>query len=331
MSFDGALPLIVALVATVAATALTAVLWDRWRLPARAGAGLLVLACVAAAAGLQVNRLTEAYPDAPAPQGPETPEQAAAAGSQLLSVTVPGVASHLDLLMYVYLPAAYRTGTGRFPVIEATHGFPGSPRTWTRRLDVQKVLDTEIEAGRMAPTIVLFPTQTPRQLLDTECTDLRAGPRTETFLTQDVPAFARARYRVRTDRAGWGLTGYSAGGYCAINLLLRHPDQYAAGASMSGLSAPGIKIGDGTENTFNNAAWRLRHLPSPAVALWLGWAADDKSTRVSSTTIASLARAPMAVTTAVLAHGGHNEAVWLQMEGPAFDWLSAHLARPLPG
>jgi hypothetical protein len=29
-------------------------------------------------------------------------------------------------------------------------------------------------------------------------------------------------------------------------------------------------------------------------------------------------------------HGGHSHAVWKQMEGPAFDWLSAHLARPTP-
>jgi hypothetical protein len=34
------------------------------------------------------------------------------------------------------------------------------------------------------------------------------------------------------------------------------------------------------------------------------------------------------VVTATLPHGGNSHAVWRQMEGPAFDWLSAHLARP---
>jgi hypothetical protein len=34
------------------------------------------------------------------------------------------------------------------------------------------------------------------------------------------------------------------------------------------------------------------------------------------------------VTTAVVAHGGHSDAVWRAMEAPAFDWLSSWLARP---
>jgi hypothetical protein len=41
-----------------------------------------------------------------------------------------------------------------------------------------------------------------------------------------------------------------------------------------------------------------------------------------------MVHAPMSVTTAVVARGGHSDAVWLQMEGPSFDWLAAHLARP---
>jgi enterochelin esterase-like enzyme len=278
-----------------------------------------------AAVALQLNRMTEAYPSPPA----SDPPPALATGSRMLTVTVPGRRSKLDLTMYVYLPAAYRTGHERFPVIEALHGYPGSPRTWMRKLDVQSYLDQEITAGRMAPTVVLFPFQTPRQLLDTECTDLRGGPRAETFLTADVPAYARAHYRVRTDRAGWGLTGYSAGAFCAINLALRHPGEYAAAASLSGYAEPGIVIGDGSEKTTNNPGWRLRHLPQPDIALWLGWAADDKLVSADSRRMAAESHRPLSVTTAVVAHGGHSSAVWRRMEPPAFDWLSAHLARPL--
>jgi enterochelin esterase-like enzyme len=232
--------------------------------------------------------------------------------------------------MYVYLPPGYdRDPRVRFPVVEATHGFPGSPKTWLRRLDVQGYLDQEIAAGRMAPTVVLFPYQTPKQLLDTECTNLTDGPQAETFLTEDVPAYAKAHFRVRTDRAGWGLTGYSAGGYCATNLLLRHPGEYAAAASLSGFGQPGIKIGDGSEDTTNNDAWRLRHLPQPAAALYLAWAADDTPSRRESLRLARLAHAPFEVTTGALAHGGHSDAAWEAMEAPAFDWLSDHLARPV--
>lgn len=328
-------------VAVLAVAALLALTWDRrgrvWRV------GLLVVSVlvVAGTAGLQLNRMTEAYPSWAAlfGQAPRHPAPAAAklaageapvrGGSRVQAMTVPGPASGLSLQMYAYLPAAYATSPRtEFPVIEATHGFPGTSATWVRTLKAQHYLDTEIAAGRMAPTVVIFPMQTPKALLDTECTNMVHGPQTETYLTTDVPAYVRAHFRVRADRGGWGLIGYSAGGFCTNNLLLKHPDRYAAGASLSGYASPGIAVGDGSENTYNNPAWRLRHLPQPAVALWLGWAGDDKSTRRDSLLLASLAHAPVRITTAVVAHGGHSHAVWREMEAPAFDWLSAQLARP---
>lgn len=307
-------------VLSLAAVLLTAVLlaagWNRACVIGRTGLVLLSVLSVVGAVGLQVNRLTEIFPSV---------VKDADGGSQLLRVTVRGA---LSLPMYVYLPAAYRTGDDRYPVITVFHGFPGTPEFWLRDLDAQSILDREIDAGRMAPTVVLFPNQTPDALRDTECTDLRDGPQAETFLTVDVPAFVRAHYRVRTDQAGWGLAGYSAGAFCAINLLLRHPDRYAAAASLSGYAEPGIDIGDGSQNTTNNPMWRLSNLPQPPVALWLGWADDDLESARESRRLAAEVRAPLEVTTAVVARGGHNSTVWRLMEAPAFDWLSAHLAAP---
>jgi enterochelin esterase-like enzyme len=330
----------------VAVAVLLALTWDRrgkvWRSALFAVSVLLV----AATAGLQLNRMTEAYPswaallgdthrhatssDSEADDDGGTASPAAGAGhGRIVSQTVAGPASKLTLAMYVYLPAAYdRSPRMRFPVIEATHGYPGTAVTWLRKLRVQHYLDDEIAAGRMAPTVVIFPMQTPKALLDTECTNLVHGPQTETFLTSDVPAYVRSHFRVRTERGAWGLIGYSAGGFCTNNLLLKHPDRYSAGASLSGYVTPGIKVGDGSENTYNNVAWRLQHLPQPTVSLFLGWAKDDKHPRQDSLRLAALAHSPIQVTTATVAHGGHSHTVWLEMEGPAFDWLSAHLARP---
>jgi enterochelin esterase-like enzyme len=330
---------------TLAAALTWALTWDRWGRIWKAAVVAVSVLAVAATAGLQLNRLTEAYPSwsaligrasrpatATDPEGApgSSPNTAARLGqSRMLSYTVAGPASGLTLPMYVYLPPGYGTSAGvRYPVIEATHGYPGTADTWLRKLHVQHYLDAEIAAGRMAPTVVLFPMQTTRALLDTECTDLVHGPKSDTFLTTDVPAFVDANFQVRTDRGGWGLIGYSAGGFCSNNLLLRHPDRYVAAASLSGYASPGIAIGDGSENTYNNPAWRLEHLPQPAVSLFLAWANDDRTTRRDSLRLAALAHYPMQVTTAVVAHGGHSHAVWEQMEPPAFDWLSAHLARP---
>jgi S-formylglutathione hydrolase FrmB len=337
MKIDGLTILVLGLVAVAASAVALALCWDRIGVVGRTGIATACVLSVALAAALQLNRLIEAYPSWSALTGVSSSAAPAApavaprdiTGSRIIGVHVTGKASGLTLPMSVYLPPGYDRGRHRrFPVIEALHGYPGSPHTWTRRLNVRAWLTQEIDAGRMAPTVVLFPYQTPKQLLDTECTNLAHGPQAETFLTRDVPAYAKAHLRVRTDRAGWALIGYSAGGFCATNLALRHPAEYAAAASLSGYSNPGITVGDGSEKTTNNDAWRLTHLPQPATSLYLAWAADDPPTRRASTMIARLAHAPLTVTTAVVAYGGHSDAAWQKMEAPAFDWLSAHLARP---
>jgi S-formylglutathione hydrolase FrmB len=357
MSIDGIGAVIAGVGLALAVTAALALLWDRARVFGRLALVVAVVLSVAGSAALELNRLTEAYPSWSAlagretgarpagPPGPVAPVAAPRAGvpaetliglpgkGRLETYLVPGPVSRMSMPMSVYLPAAYFTPEGQasdFPVIEALHGYPGTPESWIRRLDIAAHLDREIAAGRMAPTVVLLPYQTPQRLLDTECTNLAGGPQSETYLTEDVPAWARGHLRIRTDRAGWGLTGYSAGAFCAMNLILKHPGEYAAAASLSGYPGPGITIGDHSEKTTNNIAWRLEHLPRPAVALWIGWADDDAGARNGSRRIAALAKAPITAVTAVVPRGGHSHAVWKQMEGPAFDWLSAHLARPVP-
>lgn len=341
MSIDGPFPVLAGLALLVAATGLLAVAWDGRRALGRTALLALVVLAVTGTAALQVNRITAIYPTWSALVGsagdgaparlPATPTPGS---GRLVRVTVPGPASGLTMPMTFYLPAAYDTPAGRrlrFPVVMALHGYPGTPESWIRRLDIAGHLDREIAAGRMAPTVVLLPYHTPRRLLDTECTNLTGGPQAETYLTRDVRQWAVAHLRIRADQAGWGLIGYSAGGFCAMNLALKHPHLYAAAASLSGEPAPGIRIGDGSEHTTNNIAWRLTHQPPPPISLYLGWAADESRARLGSQQVARLASAPLTVTTAVVAHGGHSHATWRTLEGPALDWLSARLARPAAG
>jgi enterochelin esterase-like enzyme len=342
MSPDSAATLWVVIAAAVLAAVAVGALWSvgrgRTRLAVRASA-LAVCVSLAAASGLVwVNRLVDVIPDWASLVGgvgtvavPAT-DASASGGGRVISFTVDGTHSGLRLPMYAYLPAAYRTHpSARYPVIEALDGYPGSPMGWLRALRVVRVLDGEIAAGRMAPTVVLFPYQTPSASLDTECTNLVGGPQAETFLTVDVPAVASARLPVRPDPAAWGLIGYSAGGYCTTDLLLRHPGRYEAGASLSGYLSPGIKIGNGTENTTYNDVWRLRHLPVPAVALYLACARNDVTSLRQTDALMHAAKAPLSVTTALAAGGGHNGRSWQAMMAPAFDWLSGWLAKPLPG
>jgi enterochelin esterase-like enzyme len=325
---------------TAAAVAVVAIVvfslvWGTGRVLVRTVAGLLCVVSAAAAGLAWANRQVDAYPTWSSLFGSsaavDTPVSSGKAGAgQIRTLTVDGPASGLRLPVHVYLPPGYSDdGSTRYPVVEALHGYPGSPTNWIKRLDVATVLNHEIRAGRMAPTVVLFPYQTPDPLLDTECADLVGGARAETFLTQDVPAAVRARFPVRADAAGWGLIGYSAGGYCATDLVLRHPDEYTAAASLSGYATPGIAIGDGSEHTTYDDLWRLAHLPVPAVSLYLASARTDRAPLRDTRALARAARAPLSVTTAYIDGGGHNVQTWQAMEAPAFDWLSTQLGRPI--
>lgn len=345
MSLDSTATEVTAVAVAIAAVVALSVVWglgQGWRrLLLRVAAAALCLLSAASAGLLWVNRQVDVYPtwaslfgstaDVDVPVAEISTGAVVSSGAgQIRMLTVSGQASHLTLSVYAYLPPGYSdSGTTRYPVIEALHGYPGSPTSWIKRLGVAKILDREILAGRMAPTVVLFPYQTPDPLLDTECTDLVGGAQAETFLTRDVPAAVRARFHVRADPAGWGLIGYSAGGYCAADLALRHPGEYAAGASLSGYAEPGIKIGNGTENTLYNDLWRIRHLPVPAVALYLASARTDGAPLRDTRALARAAHAPLSVTTSYIDGGGHNVQTWQAMEAPAFDWLSTQLGRPI--
>lgn len=344
MSIDSLAVQLTAVAVAVLAVVTLSLLWGRgqgWpRALLRTATVVFCLLSSTSAGLLWVNQQVDAYPtwsslfgsngDADAPTTTTATSHGTAGGGQLLTLTVPGHFSGLTLPIHAYLPPGYRDdGSTRYPVVEALHGFPGSPTTWLNRLDAAKILDHEVLAGRMAPTVVLFPFQTPDPLLDTECTDLVGSAQSETFLTRDVPAWARTRFHVRTDPAGWGLIGYSAGGYCATDLALRHPEEFTAAASLSGANTPGIKIGNGTENTLYNDLWRLKHLPIPAVALYLASARSDGAPLRDTRALAQAARAPLSVTTSYIDGGGHNVQTWQAMEAPAFDWLSNELGRPI--
>lgn len=336
MSPDSLATQLLALAATVAAAVGLSVGWGairHWLRPLAVTGCLLTLTATTL---IWVNRQVDSYPTWASLSGSTTGEAASipragrTGDGQIVKLTVAGRSSKLTLPVYAYLPPGYAASpTTRYPVVEALHGYPSSPVQWLKGFAVASVLNREIDAGRMAPTVVLFPYQTPRPMLDTECTNLVNGAQAETFLTVDVPAYARAHLPVRTDPTAWGLIGYSAGGYCATDLALRHPTEYTAAASLSGYATPGIAVGNGTERTTYNDLWRLEHLPIPAVSLYLSCAMTDRGTLRDTQALAKTARAPLTVTTSYIKGGGHNAGTWQAMEAPAFDWLSNSLARPV--
>jgi len=344
---------IIAGLVAVAAAAATAWSWDRirrwWRWPMRAVAVSLCLAAAAAVAAVAVNRELELYTtwsevsrgEQLATDGALEGAEATPAdrrGSRIVRFVVPGRSSGITMASYAYLPLGYDSAPQvRYPVVEVLDGFPGSPHSWLKGLRAQEVLDQEIAAGRMAPTVVVFPYQTPDPTHDTQCVDAVGGLRIDTFLTSDVRVAVAALLRVRTDRAGWGLIGYSEGGFCVANLALRHPNLYAAAASLSGYFEPPTAAlmgdlfrGDVRIRNQNSPLWRMRNLAPAAVALYAACSRDDRQSVEQIQQLAATVRPPLRLTTSFVAQGGHTAITWRALEPLAFDWLSSWLAAPQP-
>ncbi|HEY2223124.1 MAG TPA: alpha/beta hydrolase-fold protein [Actinomycetospora sp.] len=339
--------------------------WDAWsqRRLGRTVTVLVAVMAVVVACAAEVNRLGSFYPTLGALIGTSsdpsggTDVEAGQDGDRLAAtrpirvsrsrgghgttehLTLTGRASHLTRDVDVYLPPGYDDPDAalRFPIVEWFPGFPGEPREVSALFGLPAMLDDAIARDRMPPTVVIIPDTNgePRLSHDEECVDAVAGPADDRFLSDDVRGWALARLRVRADRAGWALAGWSSGGYCAMNLALRHPSWYSAAASQSGYDRTALDAttGDpfaGREDLRqgNDVSALLRAHPVP-LSLLVAAGAAERDEQQAAERMRAAAAPPVELTRLTFPGGGHNtEAVRAQVPS-ILGWLGAHLAAPV--
>jgi enterochelin esterase-like enzyme len=256
---------------------------------------------------------------------------------RLLKVVIRGERTGLNSgTGYVYLPPQYYQpgyARTRFPAVLAVTGYPGEADTIVHRLALPAVAARLMNAGRIRPTVFVMLTVSPLLPLDTECTDVPGGPQVESFLAQDVPRAIEQTFRVTANPAGWGVLGYSTGGYCATKLAMMYPDRFSAAVSMAGYYSaergqfvPDLWGGSARYRNENSPGWRLRHLPAPPISelvtsSWVG----EKSLRGTLTFLREI-HPPMRGYSLIIPQGGHNFHTWGKELPPSLVWLSGHLS-----
>ncbi|HYN93786.1 MAG TPA: alpha/beta hydrolase family protein [Pilimelia sp.] len=130
----------------------------------------------------------------------------------------------LGTSMTVLLPEGATAGAGAAgpPVLYLLHGLGDDDTTWTR----YTALERYVQERRLA---VVMP-----QVHRSFYADEALGERFWTFLSTELPAVVSSFFRVSTRRADTFVAGLSMGGYGALKWALRHPDRFAAAASLSG-------------------------------------------------------------------------------------------------
>lgn len=237
----------------------------------------------------------------------------------------------------VYLPPQYFTEPARrFPVLYLMHGSPGVPADWLRG---GKADQAGLRAARTGdPMILAIPRMSHGWLDDPECVD-GVHENVETHFVRDVVPAVDSGLRTVPDRAARGVGGMSAGGYCALNLGLRHRDLLSVVLDMSGLTEP--THAGGTSALFGSgptAAQALlanspgRYVASladgPPIALWLDAGRDDHEVLPELQRITPVLQSQPAVEAELhLRNGAHTFHVWAPALRDSLAWAGTRFAR----
>ena len=255
LSLTGLPLLAVLVVATVLAPLLVAWRWRRGRHSAHLGLTVLrllgVLGCQALAVALTfvvVNDNFVFYSNwddlAGRASGPpilRTQNLVSPGEGRVEVVNVVGRASGAHLPILMWLPPQYDQPAfahTTFPVVMMLPGQPSSPAVTFSHFHFGRQATTAIDDHLVRPFVAVFPPLMVDPPRDTECTNVPGGPNAEAWLDADVRDATLAHARVSGQPKQWAVMGYSTGAFCAVKLLLRHPDHYAAAAGFGGYYQP---------------------------------------------------------------------------------------------
>lgn len=257
------------------------------------------------------------------------------AGSNgLLGYTVHGALSGLTGTVLVQLPSGYTSAAAsaqRYPVLEAFHGYPSEPLNWVKIFGIGHLIEQQVQAHTLRPTLVVMPQIELPRGVDTEGVNGGPGqPQVETWLTRDVPDWVAQRFRVSSNRNAWATVGYSTGGFDAAMSTVLHPAQYGAGIILGGYFRP--EFGPFYEPFLPTSAAGRRydlsrvvaHHPPP-VSLWVETSHADPVSYGSSARFLRSTKSPMAVHAVVLQNAGHRDSVWIALLPQALRWLGTNV------
>lgn len=144
--------------------------------------------------------------------------------------------------LLVYTPAGYEAGKKQYPVLYLVSGTTDTEETWFKVGRVNTILDNLIAQGKAEPMIVVMPygymmngTPMPSSMEAAEMYTVFSEE-----MVKCVIPFVEASFRVRTDREGRAIAGFSRGGGQSLFTAFSHLDKFAWLASYSAYLTPQV-------------------------------------------------------------------------------------------
>jgi S-formylglutathione hydrolase FrmB len=323
----------------------------RWRKAAMVAAVLLTLAATLGSVNREadsfptVGRLVTGDPEnvVGTPELRAIKEQVAISGhlpSQgvVIMTTIPPTVSHFSTRpAYVYLPPAwFAKVTPSLPTLVLLPGEPGSASDWSGDGDADNTADAFAQTHHGLAPIIVMPDPNGYETVDTECVNSTFG-NAETYLVDDVPAFARRQFGASSAPRSLAIGGLSAGGTCSIMLALRHPSVYPTFATFSGFASPQYQettlaetidtLFGGSEDRFaeHDPVQLLRNGHFDGVAGWFEVGNQDQQPLEAARNLQPAALRAGIATCIAVRPGGHDFDLWSQALVDSFPWLSWRL------
>jgi enterochelin esterase-like enzyme len=264
---------------------------------------------------------TVAPPVAPATTAaathPGKPTKPVKAKGKMVTLSIPAGSGIGVTQAWVWLPPQYfESPQPRLPVMYLFHGSPGMPKDWFhggRAANVGRLL-----AQQNTPVIEVAPQMSRNWLDDPECVD-GAHEQVETHLLDQIIPTVDRSLRTQPDRDGRIFAGMSAGGYCALNLGLRHRDLVSTILDLSGYTIPTHTGGMSALFGADHAAAAAANSPAgyaagltggPPMRVWLDSGSEDKQVIREMQAIAPILRSDNMTVLERTRPGGHSYSVW---------------------
>ena len=235
-------------------------------------------------------------------------------GSQ--EATWTGPVSGITLPVRVVLPAGYRPDDGRtYNVLVGLHGWVGDPQSLVTGIASPQRLKEAIDAGRIPPSILVFPSLNADGASQPDCVNINGRPPVGTWTAEEIPRMIQATFpNVTTQRAGWMIMGISAGAYCAARTAYDVPQRFGAVGVMSSYDLPGegSLAHSGRELQAQNGLSTMlgKRKPDGMRFYVLGAQDDPYGTARTAWSMDEVVRKPDSVTVDTPSTGGHSWTLW---------------------
>lgn len=131
----------------------------------------------------------------------------------------------------IYLPGGYAEDTDKtYPVLYLLHGGGGSHTDWQRVGNLKHLADSLIDCGAVEDMIIVCPEANKNNMIYFNAPEWKY----EDFFFQEFMPYIEKTYRVRKDKGGRAIAGFSMGGGGAVVYGVHHPEKFAMVYDISG-------------------------------------------------------------------------------------------------